>query len=97
MRLDTPMQQHDFIHASDVGRAVATAVEHGLRGVIPIGSGRLRRVADLVEATGASWEAGDPPNGSTALSHGTGPADTTSLTAVGWRPTSTEEYFAHVS
>jgi nucleoside-diphosphate-sugar epimerase len=90
--LRTPDSRHDFIHASDVGRAVVAAVRHGLRGEVPIGSGRLRRVRELVAALGVPWipEAGAAPN---AVSQVDDVADIHRLRELGWAPARTEELF----
>ena len=95
LHLRSPDQHHDFVHASDVGRAIAMAVSHGLAGEVPIGSGRLRSVADLVTRVGAPWSA-DPVDHDTPPTHSGETADTTRLAALGWAPTRTEEFFTHV-
>lgn len=88
--LRTPHAAHDFIHAADVGHAVALVVERGLTGLIDIGCGRLRTVHELVEALGVPWRAGGPtvhaPHVHTA-------ADMTVLHAAAWTPARTEELF----
>jgi len=93
LALDDPDAQHDFVHASDVGRAVTLAVAHDLRGVIEIGAGRTRRVREIVEVLGAAWvrsaQASAKPRTSTA------PADIAALRSVGWAPSRTEEFFSH--
>jgi nucleoside-diphosphate-sugar epimerase len=91
MRLRSPEAVHDFVHAEDVGRAVALAVTQRCTGYLPVGSGRLRRVADLVDRLGASWEA-VPGTGPEA--HAVRADDITWLTERGWTPTRTEEFFA---
>ena len=50
LHLRSPHQAHDFVHASDVGRAIVAAVAHDLMGEVQIGSGRLHTVAELVTA-----------------------------------------------
>lgn len=94
LHLRSPHQYHDFVHASDVGRAIVASVSHGVAGEVPIGSGRLRSVADLVTRVGATWSADeamqDPPP-----THSGETADTTRLAALGWAPTRTEEFFTH--
>ena len=94
LHLRSPHQYHDFVHASDVGRAIVAAVSHGLVGEVPIGSGSLRSVADLVTRLGTSWSADDAQQ-SPAPTHSGATADTTRLAAVGWAPTRTEEFFTH--
>jgi len=89
--LQTPDAAHDFVHASDVGAAVVAAVRNGRTGYLPVGSGRVRRVADLVSALGVSWRRGaDAP----AVSHAEAPVDVGWLHDLGWHPTTTEEFFA---
>ena len=91
--LRTPDSDHDFIHASDVGRAVVVAVEHRLDGVVPIGSGRLRRVCDLVMALGVPWvPASDQVDTARPQLHDI--ADSRRLRELGWAPTDTEKLFA---
>lgn len=94
LHLRSPDQHHDFVHASDVGSAIATAVTHGLAGEVPIGSGRLHSVADLVDRVGAPWSA-DPVDHDITPTHSGETADTTRLAALGWAPTRTEEFFTH--
>jgi nucleoside-diphosphate-sugar epimerase len=89
--LHSPGAVHDFVHASDVGAAVVCAVTSGLKGYLPIGSGRLRRVCDLVIALGARWEVAAVPSPMTA--HDETAADTRWLTDHGWTPTRTQELF----
>lgn len=89
--LRTPESRHDFIHASDVGRAVVVTVRHRLHGVVPIGSGRLRTVRDLVAALGVPWiPTADAP---TAISQHHEAADSTRLRDLGWSPKLTEQLF----
>jgi nucleoside-diphosphate-sugar epimerase len=90
--LRTPASVHDFIHAADVGSAIVAAVRHDLRGEFPIGSGRLRRVCDLVAALGIAWEAGDEPP-PVAESHLEEVADSGRLRALGWTPARTDALF----
>ena len=74
------------------GRDRVTA-RHALRGELPIGSGRLRRVADLVSALGGEWISDDPQLGAGASQlHET--ADTRRLRELGWTPVRTDELFA---
>jgi nucleoside-diphosphate-sugar epimerase len=94
LHLRSPHQAHDFVHASDVGRAIVTAVAHELAGEVQIGSGRLRTVAELVTRLGAAWSA-DPDPGAAAPTHTDQTADTTRLIRAGWAPTRTEELFDH--
>ncbi len=89
-----PFHAHDFVHASDVGRAIVLAVANGLSGQVPIGSGRLHTVAELVSAMGAAW-AGDDEQPPQDLTHAGEIADITRLTDLGWAPTKTEEFFSH--
>jgi nucleoside-diphosphate-sugar epimerase len=91
--LRTPESVHDFIHAADVGRAIVLAVRHRLRGELPIGSGRLRRVRDLISALDISWEAGSHQPRAEE-SHLSEAADIHRLLALGWTPASTDNLFA---
>jgi nucleoside-diphosphate-sugar epimerase len=91
--LRTPDSRHDFIHASDVGRAVVTALRHRLFGEVPIGSGQLRRVRDLVTALGVSWSS-DPGGSDTAPPQHHEAADIRHLLELGWSPVSTQKLFA---
>jgi nucleoside-diphosphate-sugar epimerase len=93
--LQTPDSEHDFIHAADVGRAIVAAVRDDLRGEVPVGSGRLRRVRDLVAALGVEWVGGADAEVSTA-GHVGEVADTRRLRALGWTPVRTDELFASV-
>ena len=90
--LRTPESGHDFIHAADVGGAIVLTVRRGLRGEVPIGSGRLRRVRDLVAALGIEWEASHEPAGAEA-GHLNEVADTRRLLELGWTPARTDELF----
>ena len=83
-----PEQAHDFIHVADVASAIRAVLTCGLRGVISIGSGRTRTVADLVRASEA--EISTPS--AEAITMGRA-ADVPDLHSVGWRPEQTEEYF----
>jgi nucleoside-diphosphate-sugar epimerase len=91
--LRTPESEHDFIHASDVARAVVVAAQHRLTGELPIGSGHLRRVCDLVSALGISWSADENAgDGTRPQLHDV--ADSHRLRELGWAPSRTEELFA---
>ena len=93
LELSTPDAVHDFVHAEDVGRAVGLAVAEGCTGYLPVGSGRLRRVADLVTALGARWQPAAqarPPS----ASHTERAADIAWITRRGWTPTRTREFFS---
>lgn len=90
--LQTPETAHDFVHASDVGTAVIAAVQHGRTGYLPVGSGRVRRVADLVSALGVTWRTGADAQ---AVSHAEDAVDVGWLHDLGWHPTTTEEFFTH--
>lgn len=90
--LRSPHSSHDFIHASDVGRAVVLAVAEDLRGLIPIGSGRARTVADLVSALGVEWQA-DCSDTHTPTIHAASATDPSRLHRLGWSPRQTEEFF----
>jgi nucleoside-diphosphate-sugar epimerase len=92
LTLRSPEAAHDFVHAEDVGRAVALAVTEACTGYLPVGSGRLRRVADLVDRLGARWEA--PTTTGPEERHSGRADDITWLTDRGWAPTRTKEFFA---
>ncbi len=94
LHLRSPHQHHDFVHASDVGRAIVASVSHGLLGEVPIGAGRLRSVADLVTRLGTTWTA-DEGHRTPPPTHSGETADTTRLAALRWAPTRTEEFFTH--
>ena len=61
-------------------------------GEVHVGSGRLRRVSDLVAALGAEWLRSEPA--ANAGPHHHQPADTTRLAELGWSATHTEELFS---
>jgi nucleoside-diphosphate-sugar epimerase len=92
LTLRTPFDRHDFVHAADVARAALLAIGAQLAGDVPVGSGRLRRVSDLVEALGASWLPAHAPPGGAPHTHE--PADIHRLAGHGWSATHTEELFA---
>jgi len=96
MSLRSPDAAHDFVHASDVGAAIVLAIREDLRGEVPIGSGRLRRVCDLVSALGVAWH----PEPQNPLTQGPAPtpqhheaADIGRLRQHGFEPSATEEMF----
>jgi nucleoside-diphosphate-sugar epimerase len=90
VELRSPHARHDFIHASDVGTAIVSVIEHDLRGVVDVGSGRSRSVVDLVHALGAGWCAAE----NTDSQDGDVVADNDRLLRVGWRPVATESFFS---
>jgi nucleoside-diphosphate-sugar epimerase len=92
--LRSPHSAHDFVHAADVGRAVVTVVRADLRGQLPMGSGRLHQVCDVVTALGVPWL--PAVDADLATSHSERAADPASLLAAGWRPTATEEFFGQL-
>lgn len=94
LHLRSPHQRHDFVHASDVGRAIVAAVSHGLAGEVSIGSGSLHSVAELVTRLDAAWSADEDPH-APPPTHSGETADITRLAAIGWAPTRTEEFFTH--
>jgi nucleoside-diphosphate-sugar epimerase len=91
--LRTPDSQHDFIHASDVGRAVVMALRSRLLGEISIGSGQLRRVCDLVAALGVSWSPDPSHPASAPPTQHHEAADIRRLLDLGWSPIRTKEMF----
>lgn len=88
--LRDPTATHDFIHAADVASAMVEATRARLRGVVDIGSGKLRTVTALVEACGATW--GSSTRGGSVHDHRV--ATIAPLTQIGWAPTTTESFFA---
>jgi UDP-glucuronate decarboxylase len=93
VELSSPAAEHDFVHAADVGRAVVAVVQSELTGFVDIGSGRLRSVGALVEASGATWTAATPSAASGL--HASDRADVSALRETGWQPSHTEGFFAH--
>lgn len=90
LELRTPAQAHDFVDVRDVASAILAVVRAGLAGCIPIGAGRTRTAAEVVEALGATvspFPADAPKTGSTP------PADISALVSIGWRPAATKEFF----
>lgn len=94
VELQTPHSVHDFIHASDVGRAIVGAIGHDLTGELPIGSGTKHSVSDLVTCLGVPWRAPESVSQNPASHVGSG-ADVSRLTNIDWTPIRTEEFFAH--
>jgi nucleoside-diphosphate-sugar epimerase len=92
LKLRTPDVEHDFIHARDVGDAIACAVAEQQFGEIDIGAARARPVHALVSSLGVSWTA--DPQGSPSRAAVTPVADTARLRALGWAPRWTEEHFS---
>lgn len=90
--LRTPRALHDFVHAADVGRGVLIAIRHGLRGELPLGSGKLRAVSDVVEALNVRWSGSQRGHLPATQHHGA--ADMHRLRSCGWLPRMTEEFFA---
>jgi nucleoside-diphosphate-sugar epimerase len=87
LELLTPGSRHDFVLAADVADAVRTVVEHRLPGKVDVGSGELRRVADLVTALGTDWVAapGAPDGaGAPAAAQHHETADIGRLRDLGW-------------
>jgi nucleoside-diphosphate-sugar epimerase len=93
IRLSFPEASHDFVHAEDVAGAIQTCLQHDLRGVVDVGSGRTRLVTELVERLGARWAGSTRP--SRPVQHDGRVADIDILTNVGWAPTTTEAFFKH--
>jgi nucleoside-diphosphate-sugar epimerase len=95
--LRTPSSRHDFVHAEDVAAAIRTVVRHRLAGEVPVGSGQLRQVSDLVAALGVVW---NPPPGTpppepipSSPSQRHEAADIRRLRDHGWTPQKTRELF----
>jgi nucleoside-diphosphate-sugar epimerase len=91
--LEAPSAAHDFVHAADVGMAIATLVANGIRGLVDIGSGTTHTVQQVAESVGATWV-----QANTGADRGasTPPADIKILRSLGWTPTHTEEFFERV-
>ena len=88
--LRNPLAAHDFVHVEDVASAIALVIREGMRGLVPIGSGRVHTVAQLARAAGArGYESAAPPSQADPLHT----ADLAKLAGSGWRPRWTEEYF----
>jgi nucleoside-diphosphate-sugar epimerase len=91
--LEAPSAAHDFVHAADVGVAIATLVASGIRGVVDIGSGTTHTVQQVAESLGARCV---HANTSADRGASTPPADIKILRSLGWTPTHTEEFFERV-
>lgn len=93
-RPENPDTVLDFIHVADVCSGIKLAIQNNLTGIVELGSGNLHSVAELI----------------TAVDRWSSPADSTSknltkkrywfegsgvLAQLGWRPSSTQELFAH--
>lgn len=87
--LTHPHATHDFVHVKDVGAGVACVVRNRVRGVVPIGSGRLHTVAELARSAGAT-----SVGMVEAKVDGSGTADTSKLLDLGWSPRWTKEFFS---
>ena len=94
--LKSPSELHDFVHVTDVARAIALVVDLNLSGLIQIGSGTLHSVAEFASAAGVRitefaeakrlakrFEQQEPGR----------LADISKLQEVGWRPSFTEQFF----
>jgi nucleoside-diphosphate-sugar epimerase len=93
MTLRDPEAAHDFVFAADVARAMIDGVRWGLRGELPIGSGRSRRVRDVVEALGVAWVPAEDRALNSADPHNHNAADISRLEDVGWSPVLTNSFF----
>lgn len=88
--LRSPLAAHDFIHVEDVASAISLVISERLRGLVPVGSGRLHSVAQLARAAGAhGYESAGPPRQPDTRHT----ADIMKLAGCGWRPRWTEEFF----
>jgi nucleoside-diphosphate-sugar epimerase len=91
--LRDPDSEHDFVHAQDVAAALALAVQHDLMGELPIGFGDTHRVSDCADALGVQWTSARTTSAESTHAHET--AKVGRLTALGWSPITTQEFFAH--
>jgi nucleoside-diphosphate-sugar epimerase len=91
--LRDPDSEHDFVHAQDVAAALVVALQHGLMGEIPIGFGHTHRVSDCADALGVEWTSARTTSAGSTHAHE--PAEVGRLKALGWSPTTTQEFFAH--
>lgn len=92
VELRSPEARHDFVHAADVGTAIAHVVHYDLRGIVDIGTGTLTSVGDFVSRLGARWRAAQGHPDAEQHSRLEPVADTSRLRAAGWRPHRTEEF-----
>lgn len=90
VRLLSPDSAHDFVHVSDVARAIEAVVTHEVKGVVDIGSGTTHRVADLVTRAGYAWV---PADSTEDPEHDDRTAHLEPLVTTGWAPTHTERFF----
>ena len=86
IQLKHPWATHDFIHVDDVANAIYISIQNNLRGLVDVGSGTSRSVAEIVEAMGLTWQQDPVPSG-VAIS--TPPAEVPKLTNNGWAPVNT--------
>lgn len=91
--LRDPASEHDFVHAQDVAAALVLAVQHDVMGELPIGSGDTHRVSDCADALGVPWTSAHTTSEESTHAHET--AKVGRLRALGWSPTTTQEFFAH--
>lgn len=92
--LRSPYDAHDFVHASDVGRAILVAVEQRMMGVVSIGAGVARTVGQLVDGLGVKWIPGTPEIPPSSA-HSSEVADTQRLRRHHWTPARTLEFFSN--
>lgn len=86
---------YDFVNAFDTGAAIALGVSHDLRGVLPIGSGRLRGVRDIDQAIGAPCVPADV-SGQRGMSHGFPTSEIDGLGGISGEPSATAAVFREV-
>ena len=89
--LRSPTARHDFIHVDDVASAISTAISSSLGGLIEVGTGVTRTVAQVAVAMGVHFQALDEPN---KASFSTRAAQPTHLLNEGWLPIRTIEFFS---
>lgn len=94
--LRSPHDVHDFVHASDVGRAILVALEQQMMGVVSIGSGVPHTVGQLINGLGVEWTPATcaiPPS----RAHSSEVAETRRLRRHHWTPARTLEFFSSLA
>lgn len=90
VRLRTPSSVRDFIHISDLARALCAALESRLEGAVNLGTGEgasIRRLAEIVaEAVGASAELVVEADAAAVDARPIVVADSSRIRSTGWSP-----------